>query len=71
MGAPQNMFPKMSLPAEMLEEEPVYVNPKQYERIMHRRKVRARLEKENKMLKSRKVITFMLKSFYLFIFLTK
>eukprot|EP01095_Lingulamoeba_sp_RSL-Kostka_P015238 TRINITY_DN6953_c2_g2_i2.p1 TRINITY_DN6953_c2_g2~~TRINITY_DN6953_c2_g2_i2.p1 ORF type:complete len:527 (-),score=210.58 TRINITY_DN6953_c2_g2_i2:346-1926(-) len=46
------MYPRMSLNSEM--EEPLYVNAKQYARILKRRAARAKLEAENKIQRARK-----------------
>ena len=42
---------------EIVEEEPLYVNAKQYHRILKRRQARARLEAEGRIPKQRQVCT--------------
>ncbi|EEB10021.1 transcriptional activator HAP2, putative [Pediculus humanus corporis] len=53
--AANNAFPRVPIPvaAEFLEEEPLYVNAKQYRRILKRRQARAKLEAEGKIPKER------------------
>nr|CAD7269040.1 unnamed protein product [Timema shepardi] len=51
-GVPQ--FQRIPLPGtEFLEEEPLYVNAKQYRRILKRRQARAKLEAEGRIPKAR------------------
>lgn len=49
-------FQRVQIPGqEFLEEEPLYVNAKQYKRILKRRQARAKLEAEGKIPKERPV----------------
>lgn len=50
----QGMMFRMPMNPEILEEEPLYVNAKQYHRILKRRQARARLEAQQKALRDRK-----------------
>lgn len=51
-----NQFQRLPTNTEFLEEEPLYVNAKQYKRILKRRQARAKLEAEGKIPKTRQVI---------------
>ena len=58
-GVPQ--FQRIPLPGtEFLEEEPLYVNAKQYRRILKRRQARAKLEAEGRIPKERPVRKYLL-----------
>lgn len=52
MGAASGRVP---LPVDLPEDGPIYVNAKQYHGILRRRQTRAKMEAQNKLVKTRKV----------------
>lgn len=60
-----NQFQRLPTTAEFLEEEPLYVNAKQYKRILKRRQARAKLEAEGKIPKTRQVYTVIIIIFFI------
>lgn len=46
---------RVPLPVDLPDDGPIYVNAKQYHGILRRRQMRAKLEAQNKLVKTRKV----------------
>lgn len=65
MGAASGRVP---LPVDLAEDGPIYVNAKQYHGILRRRQTRAKLEAQNKLVKTRKVSSCSIISFPRFVF---
>lgn len=49
------MVGRVPLPLDFIDNEPVFVNAKQFHAIMRRKEQRAKLETQNKLIKARKV----------------
>ncbi|KAI4982379.1 hypothetical protein ZWY2020_022871 [Hordeum vulgare] len=53
-GGGSSATARVPLPLELAADEPIFVNPKQYNGILRRRQLRAKLEAQNKLTKNRK-----------------
>lgn len=56
---------RVPLPLSLPEDGPIYVNAKQYHGILRRRQSRAKLEAQNKLVKTRKVCSHAPSVFFL------